>query len=369
MFKKVKGFLKLREWRFNDSNDKLLNDAQSRGGLGGVIFEGSPGSGKSELLLGLLVSEGYKELRLGDKFDPSCAKYFYRISAGLSDDKKIAILTEAFMNGYPVLWDEKNSSSSARMERFLNAIAMGRLENGTLPRRKGFFILVTQNSSKMAWRYEDSTASDRRFLKIQVPDYTLSEMKRIVQESVSDPETIDEILIAYKRAQIKGNICFRDLIKMLKNIEHRKTSQVNKAKEEEVLKESARLAENKRRTRNKRLFLGVSTIFVVGVFLGAVGIFSSAGALLVAGLALAAVAAVASFIILLAVRQRKKNHKEPKVEEAPIQDTIDELLDLLSLENGNKPMVITRVGNAEDKKGSRVASDLIKGTDIAKNFK
>lgn len=221
---KLEKRLALREWRVQQS--ATLNDVESYGGLGGIILEGSPGSGKSELLINLLLSKGYVEAK-GSSNNINC---FYKISAGLSEAKKIEILTKAFHAGAVVVWDEMNTSASPEMERLLNAIAMGRMLDGTRPQRKGFTLFATQNPMRIGARYQASHALNRRFLTIQIPDYTQKEALAIATQKMPFPEMAQEILEAYDRCKSKLNLCFRDFMKTLNAIQSRIETRLNEQK-------------------------------------------------------------------------------------------------------------------------------------------
>lgn len=80
--------LELREMRVTNAN---LNDEQKHGGLGGMVLEGEPGIGKSELVLATLLNRGYKEAKFQDKEVPEKAFYKMSVSMGVDEKKRIAI--------------------------------------------------------------------------------------------------------------------------------------------------------------------------------------------------------------------------------------------------------------------------------------
>ena len=99
--------LNLREFKQHFSQ----NDAQRYGGLGGIVLEGEPGIGKSEMVIYSLCANGYQEVKdfqdRPNKVVPE--KPFYNMPASMQIDDKKRLLLTAFHEGAIVLCDEINS--------------------------------------------------------------------------------------------------------------------------------------------------------------------------------------------------------------------------------------------------------------------
>jgi MoxR-like ATPase len=92
---------------------------------------------------------------------------------------KQALLLKAFHEGAVVVIDELNAAPI--MERLLNSLLMGETITGDRPKNPGFMVIGTQNPSTMAGRYEASTAIKRRLMHVNLPDYTNSDMRFILE--------------------------------------------------------------------------------------------------------------------------------------------------------------------------------------------
>lgn len=211
--------LRLREWRGNEN--KTLNDAKRHGGLGGIILEGSPASGKSDLVLTVLEEAGYRDYRkIEEKMILASEKHkvFYRIPVSMNLPEKEALLLKAFHEGAVVWIDEINSSSM--MERLLNDLTMG-IYKGERPKNPGFTIIGTQNPIHMDGRRAPSAALARRLLTVSVPDYTNEEYRQILQHRGTNPrivpqlvETFQEQLATARKEHLSPAPTLRDLIKI-----------------------------------------------------------------------------------------------------------------------------------------------------------
>ena len=164
--------LGLREWRLGQAE---LNTAQKGGGLGGLIIEGAPGIGKSELVIAGLIARGYQEehdfTQLTAKENP-----FYRMPVSMALSEKEALLIKAFHEGAVVMIDEINSSPM--MERLLNDLLMGKNPKGQVGDtvKPGFMIIATQNPVTMAGRRAASTAILRRCISYDLPEFKPDEI-------------------------------------------------------------------------------------------------------------------------------------------------------------------------------------------------
>ena len=177
VFDLLNDLLDLREWR-GSLNQEQAPDAQKYGGLGGMIIEGNPGIGKSELVISTLVNRGYKEARLDKPVGEG--KHFYKIPASLPLKEKEALLLKAFDEGSIVIMDEINASPM--MERLLNRLLMGQNPDGRTPNQPGFMIIGTQNPITMAGRRPTSSALENRMIPIYVPEYPHKELINLLAQ-------------------------------------------------------------------------------------------------------------------------------------------------------------------------------------------
>ena len=214
--------LQLLNWR--KTNEKTLNVDQKYGGLGGLILEGEPGIGKSELITHILTHAGYEKANYSQSHDatqqPYNENHFYSMPVSMSLDDKKALLLQAFNEGGIVIIDEINSSPM--MEQFLNALLMGKNPNtGEPAKRVGFMVIGTQNPPTMAGRRIASTALQRRMTTLTVPEYNQAEMKLILLQKTLDADEADALIDCYlerrnyaKAKQLSPVPCFRDLLKL-----------------------------------------------------------------------------------------------------------------------------------------------------------
>ncbi|MDP1604630.1 MAG: AAA family ATPase [Legionella sp.] len=208
----LKDFLSLHRFRQIQAG----NDLQRYGGLGGIILEGEPGIGKTELVRHCLEQEGLPYTTMP-------------VSMGLSD--KIKLLLKAFDEGSIVVIDEINSSPM--LERLLNDLLMGKSPDGKRPTKPGFMIIGTQNPVTMAGRQKPAVALARRFFTLNVDNYTTPEMQTILQSKGLKADTSEKLVDAYNRQKnraqrggLKPIPTFRDLLREAKKITD--TSQIIK---------------------------------------------------------------------------------------------------------------------------------------------
>lgn len=181
IYQQIEDLLALRQLRQSlIEEEKEANEAQLYGGLGGLILEGVPGIGKSELVMAALLAHGFTQVRdfstHPDKKLPP--KPFYHMSVSMGLEEKKQLLLTAFHEGAVVLIDEINSSPM--MEDLLNDLLMGKTADKKRPIKPGFMIIGTQNPPSMSGRRQLSPALARRFILMQVPPYTTEEMVQIL---------------------------------------------------------------------------------------------------------------------------------------------------------------------------------------------
>ena len=200
------------------------NDAQNYGGLGGIVVEGAPATGKSELILTLLQAQGYEKQH--DYITPSLdPKGYYCIPASMGLAEKEVILHKAFHEGAIVVIDEINACPM--MEKLLNSLLMGKTPENERPKiRPGFMIIGTQNPVSMAGRRPPSNALARRLTTIKLPDYSADEAKSILKHIGLAFEQDQEALVsAYmkqaafaKQRNLNPAPTFRDLLRLAENM-------------------------------------------------------------------------------------------------------------------------------------------------------
>jgi hypothetical protein len=207
-------YLALREIRHEGNNLE-----QRTGGLGGIILEGPPGAGKSELVLAMLRARGYEEIHdLTGLLDDGKEKRFYRLPVSWSFADKEKLLIKAFDEGAVVVIDEINSSPM--MEKLLNELLMGHYQ-GRPAAKPGFMVIGTQNPASMTGRQVMSTALARRMATFVLPDYTLEEIEDILKARGLVEATAKQLAKAYHEQvdyaymhDLKPPPTFRDLLRI-----------------------------------------------------------------------------------------------------------------------------------------------------------
>jgi MoxR-like ATPase len=217
--------LDLRTMRQNNEKGSILAASSA---LGGVLIEGEPGVGKSQLVQEALRARGFiardeaaKSDESQHKYDPS--KVFYMLPASMPPFQKESLLLEAFHAGAVVLLEEINSAPM--MERLLNNLLMGQDTQGKAAEKSGFTVIGTQNPPTQAGRNRATAAQLRRFRNMSIRPYKRAELIGVLQkirieglEGLS-PEISADMVDAYlerqKIAIAKGEepLCLRDLIK------------------------------------------------------------------------------------------------------------------------------------------------------------
>jgi MoxR-like ATPase len=149
--------------------------------MAGLLIEGQPGDGKSDLIRAVLESQGYTQLttkQLSESSFAPGADHYVIISGNLKTKEQIKILLQAYQNGIAVIMDE--FSSNTGLERTLNDILMHQYK-GLTAVNPGFILFGTQNPISLSGRKKLSNALQRRLLHIDLPPYSKDEMLQILQ--------------------------------------------------------------------------------------------------------------------------------------------------------------------------------------------
>ena len=195
-----------------------LSGSQQTAGLGGIIIEGAPGIGKSELVINTLRAWGYEEEHAFTA-PTKKEKPFYNMPVSMPLAEKEQLLIKAFNEGAIVMIDEINSSPM--MESLLNDLLMGKNPKAKLgdEDKPGFMLIGTQNPVTMAGRKIISTALQRRLINITLPEYTTEELKPILcakgvpqHEAVAMIETYTSQRAYAKQHQLSPVPNFRHLM-------------------------------------------------------------------------------------------------------------------------------------------------------------
>jgi hypothetical protein len=208
--------LDLRNFRRNEA----MTHQQAFGGINGMILEGSPGIGKSQLVRETLEAHGYREAFLDQDIVPEHC--YYRLPIKMQPDEKKRLLLKAFDEGAVVIIDEINSSPI--MERLINELLIGKTPEGKRPAHPGFTIIGTQNpTSSLGSRKELGNAVKRRFRMNTPPDYTTDEMKTILIHQGLSAEMATHLVTIYdskiteaRTKNLRPEPNFRDLNKLAK---------------------------------------------------------------------------------------------------------------------------------------------------------
>jgi len=167
-----------------------MNEAQLYGGLGGIVVEGEPGIGKSELI--------YAQLKASHTSQPS-----HHLPISMQTEDKNNLLLHALDEGASVVIDEINSAPIDG--RLHNAITMGKKPNGERPEKPGFHYRGTQNPPTMGGRHKADTAVKRRRINYTLPPYPDAELKTILMNIGLDDRTASDAIAIYQKKLEQAN--------------------------------------------------------------------------------------------------------------------------------------------------------------------
>jgi hypothetical protein len=196
--------------------------------LGGVLIEGEPGVGKSQLVQEVLRARGFitsdeaaRRDELGEAYDPS--KVFYMLPASMPPFQKESLSLAAFHEAAIVVPEEINSAPMS--ERLLNNLLMGKDPQGKPAKKSGFTVIGTQNPATQAGRNRATAAQLRRLRNMSIRPYNQAELIVVLQKIRIDglkglsqeisADMVDAYLNSQKIAIKEGKepLCLRDLIK------------------------------------------------------------------------------------------------------------------------------------------------------------
>ncbi len=154
--KTIELFLQIRE-------KKIKHAIKHNQGINGILIEGEPGLGKSQLVNSILKSAGIDYVKISAK-NPQTFR---------------TQLLDAFHKGQMVVVEEFNTYID---ETLLNALLSGYDLDGNPAKQAGFCIIGTQNPTTFHNRQPLSNALDNRFLHILLDHYSSSEFHQILKE-------------------------------------------------------------------------------------------------------------------------------------------------------------------------------------------
>jgi hypothetical protein len=194
------------------------NEAQKYGGLGGIILEGDPGIGKSELVRAVLFEHQFQEATLAH--EPAKDDLLYQIPISMRNEQKMALLLKGLAKAAALILDEINSAPV--LERWLNDILMNKDPiTKAYPKIPGVLLFGTQNPVTMGGRQRPSNAVKRRILHYVLPVYSREEMVAIlINEGLStlSAERMVRVyihLVNYARQNYLSPVpTFRDLLRL-----------------------------------------------------------------------------------------------------------------------------------------------------------
>lgn len=139
----------------------------------GILIEGVPGLGKSQLYEEILIQQGYSKTT-----DDPQKKYDVINAATMDDKTDEAILIAAATRGSVVILNELNLAPT--LETLLNQLLTGKHPNGTEV-KKGFMVLASQNSTLELGRKAQSAALRSRFHMTFMSPYTKEELTSLCE--------------------------------------------------------------------------------------------------------------------------------------------------------------------------------------------
>lgn len=207
---------------------KITHPELASAGSSGIILEGSPGIGKSELAIQYLESLGFVNgdiVSRAEAKEPTKRYYYLKTTDPVEIEK---IILKAFDEGAALIIDEMNTLA---IEHILNAVLSGINLQGKPATYPGFFIYATQNPIHFGKRHVLSDPLLNRFQKLDLKDYAQEDLLAItslITGAENEQETVklvDEFLTALAYAKghkISREPTARDLFEEAKSVKQGK---------------------------------------------------------------------------------------------------------------------------------------------------
>ena len=201
-----------RQKLMTDLDDLLmLRATKGQGGVRGIIIEGNPGIGKSEMVLLAL-----KQRKL------EANKHFYPIAASMPLKEKQELLLKAWNEGAVVVMDELNAGSMP--VDLLKKLLKGRYQ-GRPPQHSGFLLFATQNPEHIAsGRQKIPDVLKKLCMNIELSEYLQEECQHILkircpEKSDLEQRAISEAYVQQRTYAQKNHLIgvptFRDFINIV----------------------------------------------------------------------------------------------------------------------------------------------------------
>jgi hypothetical protein len=188
-----KNTLRLFEEHFAIRNLKLTHDLQA--GISGLLLEGPSGIGKSEMVIEYLRTSGFQDGYTADSMRDTTHRYYRLTPTHLAEMERVIL--KAYHEGAVVIIDELNTLP---LEKMLNSLlSEGTDLQGDLPRKKGFFVVATQNPTFFKGRQILSGAFLNRFHRVVLPPYPREELIEILIEKGQKGETAKALVDKFER--------------------------------------------------------------------------------------------------------------------------------------------------------------------------
>ena len=188
----------------------LIKDQQRSGmlpghgwGLNGVLIEGKPGIGKTEMIRHCLEISGSP---------------YIKIDANASFEKKKEQLLKGFHEGIPVWIDELNACCDDGLEKVLNSLLTGVDLKEAPAKNPGFMLIGSVNGIDLEGRSALSPALQDRCVRCTVNLPQENDIKQILEHTYPDlsQDIIETIASEYVALQRNENYNLRDLMSSLK---------------------------------------------------------------------------------------------------------------------------------------------------------
>jgi hypothetical protein len=186
-----KNIVRLLEYMTFIRELKIDNDQIDATAINGILFEGLSGSGKSYVAIKFLEHLGFRNAA---KYPEATKKYYVITPTNFRNAE--ADLLRLVDEGAVILVDEINTMP---LEDVLNPLLSGVDLQGEFAKKKGGFVIATQNPISYGNRLVFSEAVDKRFQKIIVKDFKKPELIEMLKSMINDEtwNTWIETLVDY----------------------------------------------------------------------------------------------------------------------------------------------------------------------------